>query len=159
MATDKQKHTEPHSQFVIKPNSSLSWRGNLYFFLVMVSISFGIAGAFTALGYWVVFPFAGLEMAALGTALYLCASRATRCEVISISEETVEVVIGRHRPEHSYTFNRHWARVILLPPRTKGYPNRLVLCSHGRELEIGACLSNEERWHLAKALEKSVAQV
>lgn len=158
MVTDRQNQATPYSQFVIRPNSSLTWRGNLYFFLFMVSISFSIAGVFTALGYWMVFPFAGLEMAALGAALYLCASRAARCEVISIRDETVEVIIGRHRPEQSYNFNRHWARVVLIPPRTKGHPNRLVLCSHGRELEIGACLNNEERFYLAEALEKSVAQ-
>ena len=159
MVKDRQKQTAPCSQFVIRPNSSLSWRGNLYVFMFMVTISFSIAGVFTALGYWVVFPFAGLEMAALGAALYLCASRAARCEVISVGEDRVEVVVGRHKPEHSYTFNRHWAQVILIPPRTKGHPNRLVLRSHGRELEIGACLNNEERHHLAKALEESVAQV
>ena len=158
MVTDRQKQTEPYSHFVIRPNSSLSWQGNLYFLLLMVSISFSIAGVFTALGYWVVFPFAGLEMAALGIALYLCASRAVRCEVISIGRETVEVIIGGHKPEHSHTFNRHWARVVLIPPRTRGYPNRLVLRSHGKELELGACLNNEERCHLAKALEKSVMQ-
>jgi uncharacterized membrane protein len=146
------------SRFVIMPNRSLSWHGNLIFFLFMVVISFGIAGAFAMLGYWVVLPFAGLEMIVLGAALYLCSVRSSRCEVISLANDTVEVVIGRHKPEHSHTFNRYWMRVVLTPPRARGHPSRLLLCSHGRELEIGACLNNEERQQLARALEKSLAK-
>lgn len=128
------------------------------FFLIMVAVSFGIAGTFTAFGYWVVFPFAGLEMAVLGISLYLCAMKTTWCEVISIESGTIEVVVGRHSPESSYKFDRHWARIVLDPPRARGYPSRLLLRSHGRELEVGACLNNEERQQLAKALEKSLGR-
>lgn len=128
------------------------------FFLTMVAISFGIAGIFAAAGYWVVFPFAGLEMAVLGIALHQCALKTTWCEVISIKSGTIEVVVGRHNPESSYKFDRHWARIILDPPRARGHPSRLLLSSHGHQLEVGACLNNEERQQLAKALEKSLGQ-
>lgn len=158
MLTRDNKQGSSQSRFVIRPNSSLSWRGNLLFFVIMVIISFGIAGVFAAIGYWVVFPFAGLEMAALGVALMLCSWRASRCEVVSICDDTVEVIVGRHKPEHRYTFNRHWARVVLAPPVIKGYPNRLVLRSHGRELEVGTCLNNEERQQLAQAIQKALTQ-
>ena len=158
MLTRDNKQGSSQSRFVIRPNSSLSWRGNLLFFVIMVIISFGIAGVFAAMGYWVVFPFAGLEMAALGVALMLCSWRANQCEVVSISDDTVEVIAGRHKPERRYTFNRHWARVVLAPPVIKGYPNRLVLRSHGRELEVGACLNNEERQQLAQAIQKALTQ-
>ncbi len=154
----KDKQGSSQSRFVIRPNSSLSWRGNLLFFAIMVIISFGIAGVFAAKGYWVVFPFAGLEMAALGGALMLCSWRASRCEVVSISDDTVEVIVGRHKPERRYTFNRHWARVVLAPPVIKGYPNRVLLRSHGRELEVGSCLNNEERQQLAQAMQKALTQ-
>ncbi|MEN8130541.1 MAG: DUF2244 domain-containing protein [Pseudomonadota bacterium] len=146
------------SRFVIRPNRSLSWRGNLLFFWVMVSISFGIAGAFTLMGYWIVFPFAGLEMAVLGIALYLCAMRMTRYEVICVENDAVEVIVGRHKPEHRYRFNRHWVQLILSPPKAWGHSSRLLFRSHGRELEVGSCLSNTERQQLAKALERSLRQ-
>ncbi len=158
MLTRDNKQGSSQSRFVIRPNSSLSWRGNLLLFVFMVMISFGIAGVFAAKGYWVVFPFAGLEMAALGLALMLCSWRASRCEVVSISDDKVEVIVGRHKPERRYTFNRHWARVVLAPPVIKGYPNRLVLRSHGRELEVGACLNNEERQQLAQAIQNARIQ-
>jgi uncharacterized membrane protein len=158
MIDQETQQEDTQLRFVIMPNRSLSWRGNLIFFLIMVAISFGIASAFAVLGYWVVLPFAGLEMVVLGAALYLCAMRSSRCEVISLGNDAVEVVIGRHKPEHSHTFNRHWMRVVLTPPRARGHPSRLLLCSHGRELEIGACLNNEERQQLAKALEKSLGK-
>lgn len=125
-------------------------------FFALVIISFGIAGTFALMGYWIVFPFAGLEMAVLGVALYLCAIRTTRCEVIRVENDTVEVIVGRHRPERRYRFNRHWAQVILNPPKAWGHPSHLLLRSHGRELEVGSCLNNEERQQLAKALEGSL---
>ncbi len=158
MYTAKAKLGTYESRFVIRPNSSLSWRGNLLFFLGMVCISFGIAGVFAVMGYWVVLPFAGLEMTVLGGALLLCSLRASHCEVVSITGDTVEIITGRHKPEHIWTFNRHWAKVIISSPPIKGYPNRLALRSHGHELEIGACLNNEERQQLAKALDRALAE-
>ena len=157
IAEDNQQES-PKKRFVIRPNRSLSWRGNMMFFLFMVATSFGIAGAFAATGYWVIFPFAGLEMVVLGAALYVCSLKASRCEVISIENGIIEVVVGRHSPENSYTFNRQWARIVLDPPRARGHPSRLLLRSHGRELELGACLNSEEKQQLAAALEKSLGQ-
>lgn len=152
-------HSTAHeSRFVIRPNCSLSWRGNQIFFLMMATVCFGIAGIFTARGYWVVLPFAGLEMAALGAALYLCAWRAARWEVITVERDHVEIAIGREKPEQTYTFNRHWARVELDAPAINSYPSRLVIRSHGREVEVGTFLSNEERRRLARALRAALSR-
>ena len=145
------------TRFVISPNRSLSWRGNQLFFASMATVSFGIAGVFTAMGYWIVLPFAGLEMAVLAIALYVCSWRTSHCEVVSIVDDHLEVCVGRYRPEHSWTFSRHWARVVLDRPREKRYPSRLLIRSHGRQVEIGACLNDEERRELAKALQHALA--
>lgn len=144
------------SRFVIRPNSSLSWHGNKVFFLIMCVISFGIASVFAAAGYWVVFPFAGLEMGVLGVALYLCASQAAWCEVVSIDEDQVQVLKGRDRPEQTFVFNRHWARVVLSRPVATGHPGRLSIRSHGQEVEVGAFLNREERERLASALQRAI---
>ena len=124
----------------------------------MASISFGIAGIFAAAGYWMIFPFAGIEMIVLGAGLYVCSSRACWCEVVSVGQNTVEVVTGRRKPEKSWSFNRHWARIVLDPPRFKGHPNRLLVRSHGREVEVGNCLNNDEREQLATALKRALAR-
>ncbi len=157
MIAEEIEQTNHQLRFVIEPNLSLSWRGNLIFFLIICTISFGIAGVFTAMGYWVVFPFAGLEMAVLGAALYVCSTKARWCEMVCIGKDTVEVAAGRHQPEKRWTFSRHWARIVLSPPNINGHPSRLLIRSHGREVEVGRCLSDEERERLAKALDRALA--
>ena len=41
----------------MQPNHSMSWKALGYFLMFMMTISFSIALAFTAMGYWVVLPF------------------------------------------------------------------------------------------------------
>lgn len=144
------------AHFVVRPNRSLSWRGNQLFFIVIFAISFTIAGAFAALGMWMMLPFAGLEMLVLGLALYRCSLRSCRQEVITIQGQQVRVAVGRDEPERSCTFDRSWARVILDRAEVRGYPSRLWIRSHGRQVEIGACLVDEERQRLAAALDSAL---
>ncbi|MGI9304903.1 MAG: DUF2244 domain-containing protein [Gammaproteobacteria bacterium] len=144
------------TRFVIRPNSSLSWRGNKLFFLSLFVVSFTIAVAFAWRGLWMVLPFAGFEMCLLGIALYLCAQRACRCEVVSISDDKVEVAVGRDKPEQRCIFDRYWSQVILIKSIVAGYPSRLLIRSQGREVEVGACLTNDERHDLASALRRAI---
>ena len=58
-------------EFIIRPNSSLSWRGNKIFFFILFSISFIIAISFAMVGMWMIIPFAGLEMLLLGSVFIL----------------------------------------------------------------------------------------
>ena len=143
--------------FVIRPNSSLTWRGNLWLLAGLSTVSFGIAGAFAWLGLWLVLPFAGLEMGVLALALYLCAWRAQRIEVVRLEDDYVRIEVGHHQPEFRQEFDRHWVRVLLLPADAGVRRSRLLLRSHGRQLEIGACLPEQERRELAAALRTALA--
>lgn len=138
--------------FVIRPNSSLSWRGNQLFFAGMAAVSFTIAGGFAWLGLWPVLPFAGLEMLILAFALYRCALRAEDREIVSIGADTIEVTVERRRLERRFRFNRVWARLVLIRAAHRGC--RIVIRSHGREVEIGACLTDGERRQLANAIRR-----
>lgn len=138
--------------FIIRPNQSLSWRGLVVFYVGIVTISMTIALAFYATGLWMVLPFSGLEMLALGAALYVCAWRGEMREVISIDEQRVAVEKGRRRLAERYEFQRGWAQVVLQGSRTSWYPTRLLIRSHGREVEVGAFLNEQERQGLARAL-------
>lgn len=147
---------ERSTRFVIRPNSSLSWHDNQLFFLSMCGLSFGIAGVFAWFGFWMVLPFAGLEMLLLGAGLYICSRRACRREVVSVAEDTVEVAVGRDKPEQRWAFNRYWVQVVLSQSTIRGYPSRLTLRAEGREVEVGACLNNDERDNLAGALRAAI---
>lgn len=143
-------------QIVVRPNQSLSWRGNVVFFAMIGTVAMSVAGGFAWLGFWPILPFAGLELAALGWALYHCARRGQWREVISIDADQVEVAAGRTRPERRWSANRHWTRVVLEPGRHRGHPTRLLLRSAGRAVEVGAFLTEEERLRLAGLLREAL---
>ena len=117
-------------------------------------VSLTIALSFSLLGYWLILPFAGLELGALATALYLSAVRADTREVISISGSMIAVQKGRRLPAETAWFQRGWAKVVVRRPRRRGYPTRLFIRCHGREVEIGGCLNEHERNRLADDLRR-----
>ncbi len=137
---------------VIRPNCSLPWRRAMLVFCGFAVISLSIALGFTLLGYWLILPFAGLELAALAFALYITALRVHQREVISIEGEIVTIQKGGRRPLEATRFPRGWVRVSLARPRQYGYPTRLMIGCHGREVEIGDCLNEDERHKLAENL-------
>jgi len=144
-------HVRDAGRFLVRPNSSLSWQGALRFYAGMVIVTFGIASAFAMQGAWLILPFAGLEMAVLGVALYLVARRNARWQTISVNVDQVEVIEhGTSREQQ--TFQRAWATLVHERPRVSGYPSRLLIRSHGRSLEIGACLVESEKAYLARQL-------
>jgi len=141
---------------VIRPNCSLSWRANK-FLLLGFSVLVGlVAGFFAWHGFWMVLPFAGLELLALFIGLYLVAQRSQECQVISIDSQSVSIEIGRRRVEQRWVLVRFWARVVLERCPKQWYPSRLLIRSHGKVVEIGRFLNEDERHRLAKELSRSL---
>jgi len=122
------------------------------FLLSMCVVSFGIAIGFAMAGLWLVLPFAGLEMLVLLLAFYAVWQSSACREVVSISDESIIVETGRTAPEKSCVFQRHWTQVLLQMPKIKGYPSRLFLRCGSQQVEVGSCLSNEERLALSQRL-------
>lgn len=139
-------------QILIRPNCSLSWSSTLAFFGVISLVSLSVALFLALMGAWPVLPFAGLELLALGSCLYYGACKAHCYEHISIDDREIVIARGRRREHERYGFQRYWARVELQRPRRGWYSNRLRITSHGRAVEIGRYLTDEEREQLAESL-------
>ncbi|MBI2992927.1 MAG: DUF2244 domain-containing protein [Gammaproteobacteria bacterium] len=142
----------PLQTFVVRPNQSMSWQGLLFAFSGMATVIIGIGVTCFAIGLPLVLPFSGAELIVLGAAFYLTARRGDVREVITISANGVAVETGRRGPETRAEFQRHWARVVLERPRHSWYPGRLLIRSHGREIEVGRFLNEQERRGLALEL-------
>ena len=143
-------------RFLIRPNSSLSWRGVVRFYFGIVLVSFTIAGAFALKGAWLILPFAGLEMLVLGGALYVVARRGACWQQIHITGDVVEVTERLPDGERKRSFQRAWARLDFIRSAINGYPARLVLRSHGKSVELGACLNEREKKQLAIELQEAL---
>ncbi len=146
----------PNRRFIIRPNRSLTWPQVKRLYLGMVAISLAIALGFTLQGFWPVLPFAGLELLALGGALYVCMLDGCRSDVVDVDANTVRVEKGRRAPSKTWEFHRAWTQVRLARPRAVWYPSRLILRSAGKEVEVGDFLTEEERLQLAKQLREAI---
>jgi uncharacterized membrane protein len=143
--------------FILRPDRSLDWHGNLRFFGLISLVIFSISSWFAWLGAWLVLPFAGLELAALGAGLYLVSADGLETETISIRKDKLEICKGRRRIMSTTCLQRCWVKVRFEPAIHAWYPGRLVIRSHGKSTEIGSFLGSEEKERLARDLEHSVA--
>jgi uncharacterized membrane protein len=144
--------------YILRPDRSLDWRGNLRFYGLISLVSLCIACWFTWLGAWIVLPFAGLELLALGFALYLVSMQGLDMETIRIQGDRLEICKGRRQIESTRCLQRCWARVRLEPAAHTWYPSRLMIRSHGKGTEIGSFLGSEEKEKLARELIHSLRQ-
>lgn len=146
------------SLFVIEPNRSLDWQKLLLVYVVISLVCIGIALVFALKnGFWLILPFAGLEILLLGIGLFSTFKRCTLKEVIRISEHTVCIEKGRLHPEIKHKFSTAWVRVTLTEAALAHYPSRLTISSHGNVVEIGAELTEDDRKSLAIQLKKRLA--
>lgn len=141
---------------VVEPNRSMSWQTLVSLYLLMVFVSLVIGLAYFHIGLTLVLPFCGLEMLALGAALYVTSWRGSIREVITVDADSVAVETGRDKPVKRYEFQRNWTQVVLEHPQVSWHPSRLLIRSRGRQVEIGRFLNEEERRGLAEALAKMI---
>ncbi|ETW13087.1 hypothetical protein ATO8_07746 [Roseivivax marinus] len=108
---------------------------------------------------WGLLPFLLIALAGMYYALRRNESDRRILEVLTVSREAVELV--RHDPrgqERRWSCNPYWTRVAL---HQKGgpVPNYVTLSGAGREVEIGAFLSEDERKALYGELSDRVAKL
>jgi uncharacterized membrane protein len=164
MVTTERSADASRVQLVIEPNQSLTWRESLIFFAATALLSLAVAVAFAFQGYWPILPFAGLELLALGTAIYLVAHGGRRRQLITITGDTIRIEKGRTRsgeasggPDRCDEFARPWVRIELSNPRKGWYPSRLTIGSAGRKVAVGEFLTDEERVELEARLQALLA--
>jgi uncharacterized membrane protein len=141
------------------PHCSLTPRGAAIFFAGLCGVSFVIAGAFAALGFWPILPFAGLEMLLLAWALHASLARRHCREAITVSDREVLIERCERGREARVLFSRHWSQVKLRRPVSRLHPSRLVIESHGRALEVGRFLTEEERHGVAIRLQRLIGRM
>ena len=143
----------------IRPNCSLSPRGARFFMLSVVVASLSIALPISLLGFWLVLPFAGLEIALVAWALRTSMARRFERQTIIISAQTVAIEDVAAQQSRCVEFPRHWAQVRIRAGGSPLHPSRLTVESHGRRHEIGRFLNEQERRNLAAQLRHLIGRV
>jgi uncharacterized membrane protein len=134
---------------IAKRNCSLPsvelWRA---FWLVAV-VSLVVALGWSAMGAWLVLPFAGLELGALYIAFLVWSRRADDYEKVTIHGDRLLVECQTKGRLRRFDANRHWTQVIV---RNGSRGRQVALRSHGREIEFGTFLSEDARLEAARKL-------
>ena len=141
-------------RFVLQPNRSLSSRGMLWFVIGVGVVALFIALRFALLGAWIVLPLALAEIVGIAIAFGLVAKAGRRCEIIDIDHGGVRVARDDGHNREEWEFQPYWVQIVLQPDPNEWYPSRLYLRSHGRQLEIGGSLTDQERKQLSDELKR-----
>ena len=141
--------------WIARPNRSLPVSGAQLQFIVATGISSVIAVAFSLLGAWPVIPFTGLELTVLWWALQRCEKHATDFERITLEAGRLIVETQKGAIVERHEFHPYWALLRYDKPAGQR-PQRLLIRSHGKEIEVGSLLTEDQKTALANELKKEL---
>jgi len=137
--------------FRSRPNQSLSHPQERLVFWSLAALCLAAPSVFAYFGYWLMLPFAGLEIGLLAWAFKVLRSRGGDYETLVIEGDVVVLEWHAGGRGERREMNRQWARVVC-DCRTPGRNCRLSVSSHGRATEVGQYLNDKERLQLAATL-------
>ena len=143
-------------RLIITPNCSISWRHLVIFYIATCCVAMIIALFFALQGKWLIVPFSGLEMLALGGALYISSRNSHYREVITSSDKRVKIEKGIRRIRHQWVFERCWLRLQDESDDGEKGRRKIALGSHGTYVEVGGFLSDIEKDELAFRLKDCI---
>jgi uncharacterized membrane protein len=140
------------SSLLLKRNCSISPGGMLRVFALLALSSLCIAAGFALAGAWLILPFAGLEVLALGAAFIVNARHATDFERFEVSAGRLTVEIAEADRVARYELDPRVAKLRL--EKKDGFGARVMLRTPGRDFEVGRHLDAEARVEFAAELTK-----
>ena len=102
---------------------------------------------------WLVIPFAGLELIAVGAGLWYTARQCCRQEVITFGASRVLLEKGHERREQHWDWPRSAVRVLLEPQPHPWLRERVCLCCNGEEVPLADFLNPGDSRKLVTLLE------
>jgi uncharacterized membrane protein len=150
------QHAAAGEMIVAEPNRSASWQANKIVLIAMCTLSGLIAAGFAAIGAWPILPFAGLEMAALGSALYYVCWKLRYRQVITLEANTVRIQKGYYHPKQEWRFDTDKTALSVTPETHPWDGPRISLYSAGEEIALGEFLNREDSLKLLELLRQRV---
>jgi len=132
-------------------NNSLSSNTRSLICAFTIGLLLAIGLAFAALGAWPVLLFVAGEAFVLFLALRDAQLHADDYERLTLTGDRVEIEIADADKVKRYEFNRWWAQIIC-----ERDGRRLAVRSHGREVEFGSGLTDDQRLALARVLRETL---
>ncbi|WP_116368684.1 DUF2244 domain-containing protein [Parahaliea mediterranea] len=129
---------------VARPNRSASWRANKLVLLALSIPSLGIATGFALLGAWPILPLAGLELGALGSALYYVNWKLQYRHVITLTDDEVRIDKGFYLPRQSWQFCRKHTGLLVQRQQHPWESPGISLQNRGEAVCVGEFLNRDD---------------
>lgn len=138
-------------EFRLRPERSITAAGLAVFFLVLAATSVVVAGFSAWQGNLFAPAFAALELVLVWVVLrFVWRRQGEQQERIALTREALTV--ARQPSGDEVRFHPYWVRVQRAPAGDRTGRRPLLLTSHGRTVEVGAFLGDEERSRLERLL-------
>lgn len=128
----------------------------MVFYLATCLLALGVGLFFGLQGLWLVLPFSGLEMLALGLGLHLTSRKVCRQEVIAFDRHRIRIEKGLRQIDQCWEFRTSWVRLIDEQTGSRNRRRQLALGAHGKYVEVGNFLDNSEKDALAFQLKDCI---
>ena len=146
------------TRLVVEPNASLSWAQAKLVIGWMCLVSLGIGLFFAVHGFWPVLPFCGMGLVAFAAGLLVSLRQNDYREVICFEGGRIQVQFGTLRRAHASTVSlqRNHTRVMLERGPYRNSPALLVMSCCGQRVEVGRCLTDDERTALCQRMQQLI---
>ena len=141
---------------VAKPNHSSTWRSNQLVLLAIAVPSLGAGIGFALMGAWPILPLAGLEITALGLALYYVNWKLQYRHVITVDDDKVIVAKGFYMPKQRWEFDRRAAGLTVTPQQHPWDGPRLTLHNDSEQVCVGEFLNRTDCLKLLAILREEI---
>ncbi|HEY4353362.1 MAG TPA: DUF2244 domain-containing protein [Paraburkholderia sp.] len=154
-ATDLLTGSEPVvKDWLMKRNCAVSPRQFVWFYMSLASFSLFIAFLLVLCGAWLVLPFTGIELLAVGVAFAMYARHAVDYERVRLYPNRLVIEQVSAEDVTQFEFNPRWVRVETgTTPR-----DRIKLVSRGETIMIGQHLAQYRRAEFANELRRWLRQ-
>lgn len=142
---------------VIRRNSSMTPRSMAVVVICFAVLVVTISLSFFTLGYWLILPFAGLEILAVAAATAATVRATADYELITVKDQKVTVTQRQGKRTVTHDFQRYWTRIRREQGANRFHPTHLLIGSHGRFVSIGSVLTEELKDKLAQQIRDAIS--
>lgn len=139
---------------ILAPNRSADWQANRQLIIVVTLVSAVIAGGFASIGAWVILPFAGVEIIALGSALYWVNWHQYYRQVLWFEGSELRIEKGFYRPRDCWRWQRQETAIHVTEPLVAGNPLTIHLARGTLRVPVGEFLNADDCQTLLRTLKE-----
>lgn len=150
---------KPHTttRVLVQGNMSSTWNANLLLAGALAFVCLGIGIAMAVMGYWLILPFAGLEVIFFTACLHRTLKKLSRREVITIDDHSIMLEWGYNKADTSVCLPRYWSKLRYQRPKKPLDIGSVSLHAHGKRYTLGTSLGRAEKQVLYAELKSILA--